>query len=486
MVSAPRRTIRILLGGEAREITDIDPNRTLLQYLREDQGLTGTKEGCAEGDCGACTVLLGEAEDGFVRYRPINACIQFLAAVDGKQVIAVEHLADGTKAHPVQQAMIDHHGAQCGFCTPGFVMSLMALHLDDQPATRQAIDDAQAGNLCRCTGYGPIIDAARDSAEAPRTEAWQALEETGAKVLADWAGDEQALEVAGYGAPRSGGELAELLARTPDAVLFAGATDVGLWVTKLGRRLDPLVYVGGIDELKQIRRADGRIEIGAAVTYGEAEAALGAIHPDLAELVRRIGALQVRNAGTIAGNIANGSPIADMPPPLIALGAELVLRSAGGRRLLALEDFFIDYGEQDLRPGEFVEAVRLPEKPSGAFACYKISKRFDQDISAVLAAFHVGIAEGVVTDARIAYGGMAATPKRASAAEAALTGQAWNEAAVRAAQAALASDFTPITDMRASAGYRMKVAQNLLWKFYLEQSGASATRLALRSRAGHG
>ena len=480
------RTIRFLIGHEVHAPDAIDPNRTLLQYLREDQGLSGTKEGCAEGDCGACTVLLGEAADGAVRYRPINACIQFLPAIDGKQVITVEHLADSDSAHPVQQAMIDHHGAQCGFCTPGFVMSLMALHLEPTPASRQSIDDTLAGNLCRCTGYGPIIDAARDSAAAPRTEAWQALEAAGARVLNDWAGDETTVALGSYAAPRTSEELADLLARTPDAVLFAGATDVALWVTKQGRRLEPLVYVGGIDDLKQIRLSHGMVEIGAAVTYGDAQASLTAIHPDLGELVRRIGALQVRNAGTVGGNIANGSPIGDLPPPLIALGAELVLRSAAGRRVLALEDFFIDYGTQDLAAGEFVEAVRVPERPSGAFACYKISKRFDQDISAVLAAFHVAIEDGVVTDARIAYGGMAATPKRAKATEAALTGQPWSDATVAAAQAALATDFTPLSDMRASAGYRMKVAQNLLGKFYLEQSGTGATRLALRSGGGHG
>ncbi len=492
-----RPHIRFLLGWEVVEVAPADPGRTLLQYLREDVRLRGTKEGCAEGDCGACTVLIGELVEGCLRYSPANACILFLAALDGRQVLTVEHVGDGG-LHPAQQALVERHGSQCGFCTPGVVMSLVGLQLSGTRPGRRAIDDALAGNLCRCTGYGPIVAAARDACASPVEAAWRVRAAGAERQLAAWAAEARPLLAEGEGgifaAPHTRAQLAALLARHPDAVMVAGATDVGLWATKRGRRLDRLIHVGNVAELCRIAESGSHLEIGAAITYAEAHEHLSRISPSLGELIRRIGSAQVRSRGTIGGNIANGSPIGDMPPALIALGASVVLGSARGRREIPLEAFFIDYGRQDLRPGEFVETIRVPREISGLFRCYKIAKRFDQDIAAVLAAFNIAIRGGIVRAARVCYGGMAGTPKRAEACEAALLGAPWSRDTVERAKAALAGDFTPLSDMRASAGYRSRVAGNLLERFFLE-TGRDATEapplleLADRSAleaAGHG
>ncbi len=467
-------TIRFLLGDEPRALKDVDPNLTVLRYLREVEGLCGTKEGCAEGDCGACTVLLVEpdAEGRRLRHRAVNACIQFLPTLDGRQLLTVEHLSGpGQELHPVQQAMVDQHGSQCGFCTPGFVMSLAALQRAGQAQSRQEIDDALAGNLCRCTGYGPIVAAARSLGEAPRDETRDA--ET-LEALASLRSEETlAVEGSGrrYFAPRSMDALAALLLEYPEAVILAGGTDVGLWVTKQHRRLDPLIYVGEVAELKTLKTSDAWIEIGAAVTYEEAFALLAEAYPDLGEVLRRLGSRQIRNVGTIGGNIANGSPIGDSPPPLIALGARLVLRRGDEQRRIALEDFFLEYGRQDRRPGEFVVSVELPTpeaQEDRVFRAYKVSKRFDQDITAVLGAFNLRLEGGRVVEARICYGGMAGTPKRAPACESALVGQAWDEQTLEAGRAALDEDYSPLDDMRASARYRMAVARNLLTRCFIE------------------
>ncbi|HTH97983.1 MAG TPA: xanthine dehydrogenase small subunit, partial [Stellaceae bacterium] len=407
--------IRFLLGRERREVEVTEPTMTVLNFLRERERRTGTKEGCAEGDCGACTVVLGEVAGQRLAYRAVNSCIQFLPSLDGKQLLTVEDLAspDGT-LHPAQQAMVDCHGSQCGFCTPGFVMSLFALFHEPGSGKlrRRRIDDALAGNLCRCTGYGPIIAAAAEMKDIADTDRFDESEaETLGALTALQA--EPIQEIAtGDGrrwfAPRRVEALAELLLRFPEACLVAGATDVGLWVTKQHRRLDPVIYLGEVEELQRLEIGAETIEIGAAVTYRRLHQAIAAEYPDFGELLRRLGSAQIRNCGTMGGNIANGSPIGDSPPPLIALGAKLVLRRGGERREIALEDFFLDYGKQDRRPGEFVESIRLPRHdPARRFACYKISKRFDQDITACLGAFNLKLARGRVADIRICYGGMA-------------------------------------------------------------------------------
>ena len=480
-----RSDIRFLLGEEERRIENIDPQTTVLNYLRLSEHKCGTKEGCAEGDCGACTVVLGEVDEnapGGMRYRTVNACIQFVPTLDGKQLLTVEHLkaADGS-LHPVQQAMVETHGSQCGFCTPGFVMSLYKIWLDGGEDDRGAINDALAGNLCRCTGYGPIIEAARISGGAAIDDA---LEQSRRKDVSDrltaLIDDGAGLEIdhpgGRYFAPRSSDELAHILVTHPDAVILAGGTDVGLWVTKHLKRLDPIVYIGDVADLKFVEWQDGDLHIGAGATYSAAHEALGEIADDLGELVRRIGSRQIRNAGTVGGNIANGSPIGDSPPALIALGARLVLRMGDVRREIPLEDFFIAYGKQDRAKGEFVEKIIVP-KPAGSsqFRAWKISKRFDQDITAVLGAFAITLENGAVADMRIAFGGMAGTPMRAKKCEATMIGQPWNDDTLQKARLALAEDFKPMTDMRASGDYRMLVAQNLLSKLYIETTQPDVT-----------
>ena len=472
------------LNGEERRVRDCAPTKTLLQYLREDERLCGTKEGCAEGDCGACTVTVASlGPDGAVKREAINSCIRFLPSLHGTSVTTVEALSDNVdNAHPVQKLFVDHHASQCGFCTPGFVMSLYTAYRNREDLSHQAACDTLAGNLCRCTGYGPILAAAADigalAAQAPES-AEDIKEREGLLEIRPTAQVTiEAGEATAY-LPTNSDELAAACLANPDATIVAGATDIGLWVTKQHRVLRKAIFLHLVDDLKYIEAGDDGVTIGAGASYADAIDVLGEVYPDLGELIRRIGARQVRNAGTIGGNIANGSPIGDMPPALIALGATLRLRRGGDRRELPLEAFFLEYGKQDLREGEFVEAIFAPRlKETSLFRCYKISKRFDQDISALCGAFHLGIRDGAVRSARIAFGGMAGVPKCASAVEKALTGNPWTKESVLSASECFEDDFEPLSDMRASAPYRMAVAKNLLMKCFVETSGDfSETRL---------
>jgi xanthine dehydrogenase small subunit len=484
-------TVRFLLGDEPRELRRLDPNLTVLNYLREVERRSGTKEGCAEGDCGACTLVLGELEGERIRYRAVNACILFAPQLHGKQLITVEHLRrpDGC-LHPVQQALVECHGSQCGFCTPGFVMSMFAIFHEDRAPGRQRVLDVLAGNLCRCTGYRPIVAAARRMYELGEDDQFSEREpETVTQLKAFRDTDRLAFAHGGkrYFAPRRVDDLAALCERFPSACLLAGGTDVALWVTKQHRDLDTLIYVGQVEELKRLEATDSHLEIGAAVTYTDAMDVLGGRWSDLGELVRRLGSVQIRNSGTIGGNVANGSPIGDSMPALIALGAELALRKGTQRRNLPLEDFYLDYRKTALQPGEFVELIRVPlPRPEQQFRCYKISKRFDQDISALLGAFSIRLAKGRVADLRIAYGGMAAIPKRATECEQALGGRPWTEATVARGREALARQFSPISDMRASAAYRLLAAQNLLTKFHIETSAPAVPTRVLDLEASYG
>ncbi|SMX31284.1 xanthine dehydrogenase small subunit [Actibacterium lipolyticum] len=440
------------LNGETVRIGDEPPTRTFLDWLRERRGLTGTKEGCNEGDCGACTVMVSDANGA----RALNACILFLPQLHGKAVRTVEGIAGPNGAlHPVQDAMITHHGSQCGFCTPGFVVSMATAHRNG--ATD--FDDQLAGNLCRCTGYAPIIRAAEAAADAPVPD-W----------MADDLADLQGLDAPGVALPQTVEELADWYHANPDATLIGGATDVGLWVTKGLRDLEPIAFLGACRDLQNITVTDDDIQIGAGVTITDLGALIAAYHPDFAAMIRRYGSVQVRNAATIGGNIANGSPIGDGPPALIALGATLHLRMGKAQRAIPLEDFFIEYGQQDRQPGEFVEAVSLPRQPDN-LKCYKLSKRFDQDISAVCGCFNVVITDGTVTAARIAFGGMAGTPKRAANVERALIGRAWTQDTINAAADEFANDYTPLSDMRASADYRMNAAKGMLHRYFAEHTG---------------
>lgn len=475
-----RHTIRFLLNGEKVELDRVSPTETLLDYLRLSAKLRGTKEGCGEGDCGACTVLVGKISDGKLVYESVNACIRFMGSLDGCHVVTIEHLrgADGD-LHPVQKAMIEFHGSQCGFCTPGFVMSLYALWMREPKPADAQIEKALQGNLCRCTGYEAIMRAARiisdygtvmeDPLAAERAHVLEQLTAMRDSVRVEVGEGKDRLIV-----PGDLDDFATILAAEPKATIVAGSTDVGLWVTKMMRDISPVVFIGHLEELRSVREENGVVTIGAGVTYTEAFGFLAKRIPQLGQLINRIGGEQVRNMVTIGGNIANGSPIGDTPPPLIALDAKLTLRKGAERRTIPLEEFFIAYGKQDRQPGEFVEAVHVPVPAEGShFAIYKVSKRYEEDITATLGAFHLTLdAAGNVETVRIAYGGMAATPKRASTVEAALTAKPWTEATVEAALEAYAQDYTPLSDMRATADYRLLAARNLLRRFFAETEGS--------------
>lgn len=485
----PRDCIRFLLGDEPRELRGFDPTLTVLDWLRGEARRTGTKEGCNEGDCGACTVVIVRPEAGRLCYRAVNACIQFVGTLDGCQILTVEDLKrPGGTLHAVQQAMVDCHGSQCGFCTPGFVMSLFAmLKTYASPPSEAEMDDILAGNLCRCTGYAPIVRAARqmyDLYDGDRFAAAEAATLARLQALDDGSAVHVRCGQRSFHIPATADQLAAVMQRHPEATPVAGSTDVGLWVTKGMERLNPLVWIGRVRELGRIEETPATLEIGAGVTYTQAAAPLAALHPDLGELFRRLGSVQVRNLGTIGGNIANGSPIGDSLPALIAAGATLHLRRGDARRSMELERFFLAYRLQDRKPDEFVERVSVPKPAPGTrFRAYKVSKRFDQDISAVMGAFLLRLdgsknGGGTVAEVRIAFGGMAATPKRAAEAEAALLGRPWDEATLRDAQEALGRDFQPIGDVRAGAAYRMAVARNLLRRLLIETTSPDVeTRL---------
>ncbi|WP_428525585.1 xanthine dehydrogenase small subunit [Roseibium sp.] len=488
-----RDTIRFIKGGEFVELHDVGPTETLLDYLRLRRKETGTKEGCGEGDCGACTVALGRVIDGKLTYQPVNSCIQLLGMVDGAELVTVEDLVQDKRLHPVQQAMMDLHGSQCGFCTPGFIMTLFTLyHAEGEAKSRKTVTEWLAGNLCRCTGYRPIVDAALEACFNVADDAftWRSNEtREQLKKLADSRDIFLGTSERFFSSPASLDGLAALYGQHPDATLVSGATDVGLWITKNLRDLPKTIWLGRIEGLDRVEESESGILMGATATFAATEAAMTRISLDLGELWKRIGSKQVRASGTVGGNIANGSPIGDSPPALIALGATLELQSADSDRALALEDFFIDYGKQDRLPGEFVTGLFVP-RPSAnqVFHCYKISKRFDQDISSVMAAFRFTIVDGRIIDARIAYGGMAGTPKRASGSEAALKGAILEDASTWAAAIdALNTDFTPLTDMRASSEYRMETARALLAKALMETDGTAAesVRVLAKREADH-
>jgi xanthine dehydrogenase small subunit len=484
--TAAREALRFRFRGRDVALSRFSPRATVLDWLRDDMGAKGTKEGCAEGDCGACTVALARLKGGRLTHEPFNACILLLGQLDGAELITIEDLSTAGELHPLQQAMVDTHASQCGFCTPGIVMSLFAAYHAGEPPTYAGLCDQLAGNLCRCTGYRPIIAAALQTCAGEPADRFATTAGDRAAALAALADQRDVFvgdEAAFFAAPASLDSLAALYARFPDATLLGGATDVGLWITKQLRDLKRIIWLGGVEGLDTIgEAADGALSFGAMISLSDAMPRLAAIHPDLGELLRRFGSKQVRVSGTVGGNIANGSPIGDLAPALIALGGRVLLRKGGRTRALPLESFFIAYGKQDREPGEFVVRVEAPRLADDQhYRAFKVSKRLDEDISAVMLAIRLDLDGRRIRAARIACGGMAATPKRAAEAERALKGVSLDDPpSWRAAVEAIGRDFTPLTDMRATAAYRSAVAANLLKKALIEISGGAApTRIGM-------
>ncbi|MGR5549148.1 xanthine dehydrogenase small subunit [Vibrio sp. DNB22_12_1] len=468
--------IRFLLNQTLMEEDDISPNLTVLNYLREHARKTGTKEGCGSGDCGACTVVLGEIIDGQLEYRSVNACLTFVSALHGKQLITVEDLKSAKRLHPVQQAMVDFHGSQCGFCTPGFIMSMFALIKNTPHANKEEIALALTGNLCRCTGYRPIIDAALSlSQQTPIRDAFLKYEKETIDKLNAIEKPQLEHHVDGKIAfsPTSCDELAQVLIAHPNAKLFAGGTDLALEVTQAHHSIEKLIYLGHVEDMKTINQTETHIEIGANVPFTDIHRTLAPHYPDFGALLQRFASLQIRNQGTMGGNIANASPVGDTAPLLIALGTTLILRRGDYVREIALEDFFNDYRVTELQPSEFIQTIQVPKpQKDQSFKAYKVSKRFDDDISAVCGGFLLTLNNDTITDARIAFGGMAAIPARAKQCEQALIGKPLSQATVHAAMTALEQDFSPISDFRATKEYRTELAKNLLYRMYIELSYA--------------
>jgi xanthine dehydrogenase small subunit len=493
--------LRFIRHGQPVSLGNVPPDRTLLELLREDLGATGTKEGCGEGDCGACTVVVGEVAGDGIKYRAINSCIRLAQSIDGMALWTVEDLAaaDGT-LHPAQEAMVRCHGSQCGFCTPGFVMSLFGMYQNHvargAAVTRELAVEELSGNLCRCTGYRPIFDAAQQMAQLPTVQVdekalarqLRALQAPSVRtepveVPARASAPRQAQDRPGsartaYLLPRSLEELLSLRASQPQAQLVAGCTDVGLWINKMHMTFDRILDVTQVGELQRIERYRHHIAIGAAATLTDAFAALLEERPQLRAFAQRFAGLPVRNAGTLGGNIANGSPIGDSMPLLIALGAHLVLLSVRGHRELPLERFYTGYRSNVLAPDEIVAWIKVPRPPAGGLLrAYKISKRFDDDISAVCLAIEMVVENGRVMRIGIGAGGVAATPVRAVSTESFLLGKDWSEQAALAAAAVLRAEFQPISDMRAGAAYRSQVLGNLLRRYWLESQGVQDINL---------
>ncbi|MCY1269636.1 xanthine dehydrogenase, small subunit [compost metagenome] len=465
--------IQFLLDDQLHEVDGLPPETSLLDYLRGHLRQTGSKEGCASGDCGACTVVLAEPDGDGLRYRAVNACITLLGALHGRQLLTVEQLA-GDTLHPVQQAMVDCHASQCGFCTPGIVMSLFAWQHADQPHDRETALTALSGNLCRCTGYRPILAAAERIA-GTRDRFTTRERETAARLRALPASGALHRDQQRALLPTSLEELDALLAAYPQARLIAGGTDLALEATQNLKSFPQLIHLERIAALQRLEQHPDHLLIGAARPYADCLDALSA-YPTVGALLDRLGSLQIRQRGTLGGNIANASPIGDMPPLLLALDATLLLRRAGQSREIAIDGFFTGYRRSVLQPGEYIEAIRIPRlRANQLLRVDKISKRRDDDISAVCLALRLDLDDhGGVREARLACGGMAATPLRGRRTEAALAGRPFDQAAVAAAQAALAEDFQPIDDLRASAAYRLKVAQNLLQRALLEWTPPAA------------
>lgn len=468
--------IRFFLNNERISLEMDRPDLTVLDYLRERRHLKGTKEGCASGDCGACTAVLAEVEGDTLVYRNFNSCIAFAGSLHGKQLITVEHLKQEGSLHPVQRAMVDQHGSQCGFCTPGFVMSLFSLYKTSQsasgPQDAETCKEFLAGNLCRCTGYRPILDAADQAIDNPQQDHFDRASRHTMEQLSGIGTRRH--RAGGFYLPETARQLARLRHDLPDARLLGGGTDLALEVTQQLKDLGGLIYLGNVRELNRVEETDGAFEIGAATNLVRLEELLGATYPELSALLKRFGSRQIRNVATVGGNLANGSPIGDLAPVFMALDARITLQDIEGTRTLPLDGFFKAYRRTALRDGEFIRSVSIPRLPETArLKVYKVSKRIDDDISTVCLACAITLQDGRIEKCRMAFGGMAEKTERARNTERALAGNPLDASTIGLAQAALAQDFQPISDVRATAQYRLQVAGNLLERMRLELSGCA-------------
>jgi len=453
------------------EIRNPNPNETLLNFVRTKLKKTGTKEGCAEGGCGACTVVLGELKDNNINYTAVNSCITFLPTLTGKQLILVEDLvAKDNSLHPVQEAMVKCHGSQCGFCTPGFIMSLFSMFKNYSKLKEDVIKNSIAGNLCRCTGYKPIIEAAKslrtknkiDHFVKNKKKTISLLKKIGNKTITIYKKDKK------YFAPRYVSELKKILKKNTNSKLLSGGTDLSLLVTKDKKDIESIIYMNSIKELNYIKKNNKYIEVGATTPLSDFEIYIKKYYPDFEKILKRYGSVQIRNVATIAGNIATASPIGDNLPLLLALDCQVVLQGIKKNKILAINDFFVNYRKTKLKEGQFIHSIRIPIFNNNIFKAYKISKRFDDDISSVCAAFNLIIENKKIKKIKIAYGGMAAIPKRAIYCEKILLNSTITKNVIDKAKSALERDFSPISDMRASGRYRKIIAKNLLEKCFLE------------------
>jgi xanthine dehydrogenase small subunit len=481
---------RIIVNGQSRALAGVPAHTNLLDFVR-DLGLTGAKEGCAEGECGACAMLVARPAGDGSRWTPVNSCLVPAAALDGQEVVTAEGLynpggisggisgADPGHLHPVQHEMAVRGGSQCGYCTPGFVCSMAAEYYrperttDDEPDAEHGPNGfdlhAMGGNLCRCTGYRPIRDAAWALTTPPAHDPFALRQGEPAPAAAS-------TRMEGFARPADLAGALELLRERPDATVVAGATDFGVEVNLRGRRAAYVVAVDRLPELRTLSLGSGAIEIGAALTLSEVETALAGSVPLLDEVWPQFASRLIRNGATIGGNIGTASPIGDLPPALLALEATVVLTSADGDREVPLVDYFTGYRETVRRPDELIRSVRIPQPLPGLTAFHKIAKRRYDDISSVAVGFGLDVVDGTVTRARIGLGGVAATPIRARATEAALEGQPWRRETIEAAAGVLAGEGTPIDDQRASAAYRSAMLGNALRKLWAQTAEREVAR----------
>ena len=474
--------VKFLHNNKIMEIQDVDPNETLLNYIREKLNKTGTKEGCAEGGCGACTIVLGCLKNKKIIYQAVNACIMFLPTIHGKQLILVEDLVDKNGSlHPVQKSMVNFHGSQCGFCTPGFIMSLFSMFKNHSYFDNNIINNSIAGNLCRCTGYQPIINAAKSLNSKNKVDQFSQTKNKTISLLKKINKKNNSLSInkidKKYFAPQTIKELKVLLKKYPGSKILSGGTDLSLIVTKERKNINSIIYINSINELNFIRKNKKFIEIGASTPLIEFESQIIKHYPDFKDILERYGSVQIRNVATIAGNIATASPIGDTLPLLLSLNTQIVISNSTNDKILSLNDFFIDYRKTKLNKSQFIKLIKIPIHRNNIFKAYKISKRIDDDISAVCASFNLNIKNNIIKSVSIAYGGMAAIPKRALLCEKSLLNKELSEKNINLAQQSLEKDFNPIDDMRASSKYRMKVAKNLLIKCFQEIKNKKLIRI---------